>query len=221
MRALRGTRSVSGVAVSLILLHTLAACGGGETVATAGPTATVTVTATVVAEPAESPPQQPDTPQGEGAFTPDVSPSIPTVAQPGAITLGTFFNPGEEWQENLYNVADKPGVRGVKSSIGEACSSRDGGQELELRLGAARKSVKFSVGQSADSESSQRTMTVRVFADNEPVEVKKVKFGQIQPFALDVAGVNALRVRFILDGDPNECSSATPISPVLFDGTVE
>lgn len=210
------SRRMGPILLSALLATGLAGCGTAS-----APQGQATVTVTAPAPP-PAPGSTDVSPQPTDDLTPEdggISGS-PVAPAPGQITLASFFNP-QDWKEDRYDVADRKQVQGVLAGLKTPCISNDGGAEVEMRLGAASQRLNFAVGQSQDSASSREVMTVRVFADNGQVDLKKVPFGQIQTFDLDVARVNALRIRFNLDSSENSCSGEVPINAVLFDGTLQ
>lgn len=219
-------RRIASVVSVLLVTPLLTSCGSKvepTSISTQQPvtvtvTTTSTVTETVTVSPTEAvaEPLVEPTPDGD----PTTATTKPVTPEPGQLKLADFFSP-EGWEENRYDVADKKQVLGIRTDLGPGCgSNNDGSQELELRLGASYSTLKFVVGQTRDSISSQRVMTVRVFADNDQVEIKKVAFNKVQPFTVDVARASAVRIRFTLDMRGDECRDPV-IKPVLFGAVLE
>lgn len=218
-------RRIASVVSVLLVTPLLTSCGSKvepTSISTQQPvtvtvTTTSTVTETVTVSPTEAvaEPLVEPTPDGD----PTTATTKPVTPEPGQLKLADFFSP-EGWEENRYDVADKKQVLGIRTDLGSSCGSDEGSRELELRLGASYSTLKFSVGQAKDSGSSQRVMTVRVFADNDQVEIKKVAFNKVQPFTTDVGRSSAVRIRFTLDGGRFECNDVV-IKPVLFGAVLE
>lgn len=205
--------------VSCVVGATLAA-GVSSCGASVSPTPVATTVTVTAPEPRDTTPDA--DPRGNSSDTGATSSAAPAAPTAGRLGLGSFFNP-TGWQENRYNVADKKLVQGIRGELVPACGDHPVSPELELRLGSAYRQLTFSVGQAQDSASSQRVMTVEVWTDNEKVDLRKVPFNKVQPFTVDVTGVSALRVRFVLDPEDRDatCSGESIVSPVLFDATLQ
>lgn len=212
----------SRVATASLVALLLAALGGCSS--DQAPTSAAPVTVTVTAQPAsQAPPEA--VPSGDATSEP-VSPA-PTsggaVPPPGQVSFKTFYPIPEGWTEGTYPVGDRAAQFGVRTDLAGPCYSDTGEKELEIRPAYQRQRLTFTVGQATDSKSSQHTMTVRVYADNEPVSVGKVLPGRTQPFDIDLAKVYAVRIRFGVDrpADGKDCAGSGIVSPVLYDGVLQ
>ncbi len=210
------------------------ACGVNDA---APPTEAATVTVTVTqpqdvsgesettgAAAAASP--EPDPGSSSTLSEPETFPTpSPTgaVPPPGLVTLQTFHRPDRDvWSENTWDVANQREKRGVRADLRFPCGD-DSSQELEIRTGARYSNLRFAVGQALNSGTSTHTMTVRFLADNKEVEIKRVPSNKVVPFDRNIANVVAVRIQFSVDPLPgeSECTSGSPVSPVLFDGFLQ
>jgi hypothetical protein len=204
-------RSTSRLACGAAALLALAvpACGGADGSTTA---AVTTVTTVVTAEPtstltesstrADSSPPSSVPSLTSSAETPL---SVPRSGEP--LGLEDFFNPGTAWQANRYDTAGKSDVQGLASTVEPPCYSVRV-QELELRLSNKFKTLTFSVAQADNSESSDLGLTVEILTNGAQAEIRTVPFNQIQEFAVPVASVNAVKLRFSLDAPPSRCEGS-------------
>ncbi|TYP87223.1 hypothetical protein BD833_107163 [Blastococcus xanthinilyticus] len=132
------------------------------------------------------------------------------------LTLADFFNPGQYWEEDRYDIADRKDVPGIATTV-DSCyaSSAD---ELELRLGNNFSQLTFSVGQANDSLSSDQSITVEVLGNEAQREILSVPFNEITEFDIPVEGVNALKIRLLLDDKVADCGGSVIgvlVDPVL------
>lgn len=194
-------------ALSGVLLASAASTAGcaGST-APAPVTSTVTITATSTVAPStvtvtetetktatvtvDAPTPTTETPSAEETIE---------VPQTGTVSLSDFVET-YPWEEGRFNVASVKDVQGIATST-NGCA----GDLLELRLENGFDTLSFTAGQANDSVSSGEIYTVQVLGNGAQLEVFDVPFNFIQPFTVDVGGVNALQIL----ADPVECDSAT------------
>lgn len=74
---------------------------------------------------------------------------------------------------------------------------------LELRLAHNFTKIKFDVGQSNDSQSSDNSVLVDVIMGQNKIDSKSLPFDTVLPFNEDITGANSLKITFRLD--PNKC----------------
>jgi hypothetical protein len=75
---------------------------------------------------------------------------------------------------------------------------------LELRLANRfNDTLTFKVGQANDSESSGKTILVKVIGNDEQLEIQKVPFNSIQTISVPVKGVNALKIQVEIEKSDN------------------
>lgn len=131
------------------------------------------------------------------------------------LALADFFNPGSDWTENRYDVADQGSVSGIATEI-RYCGVSEGPKPLELRLANNFKNLKFKVGQANSSESSDQILGVRVEGNGKQLDIQPVSFNEIQEFSVKVEGVNALKLQFYLDKEGEHCNSGA-VQAVIYD----
>jgi hypothetical protein len=68
-----------------------------------------------------------------------------------------------------------------------------------MRLARRFAELEMSVGQANGSRNSDQVLVVEMEANGEQLDVRRVAFDQVQPFELEIAGVNALRIALTLD----------------------
>jgi hypothetical protein len=206
----RRTRLLLGTAIGLVL----SACGAEDTEASpAAPT--VTVTATPSTEAPTSTSRSPD-----NSPTPDNAPSssagsVPTdrVGQPLSLSDAQSFYP--EWEEGLYEVADRSDVRAMGVSV-TGCGLADYSPHVEFRLANRFNSLSMNVAQANSSESSDQTLVVVVEGNDEQIDIRQVPFNEVVSISgLDISGVNALRVRMYLDDEDEDCGSGGGTTAVI------
>ena len=132
------------------------------------------------------------------------------------LTLADFHMPSTAWDEERYDIADEKDVQGIAATV-QQCGDYSP-LELELRLANNFEELTFSVAQANDSRDSDQQLSVEVLANNEQVEIRSVPFNEIQDFAIDVDGVNALKILFYLDDNVDGCGGS--VIGVLTDTTV-
>lgn len=180
----------------------LAGCGSGKSpqAAPTDPPATTvseTPSATETPEPTESPTQ-------------DVVEEPPTESPTGPVVLGSnasgrelkladVFAAEGTWEESRYDVANRRDIQGMGVTL-HYCGE-DGAAQLELRLARNFKKLTMSVGEANDSPNSDQVLIVEIVANGRQQDSRRIPFDRIQPFSESVAGVNALKVRFWMDGD--------------------
>jgi hypothetical protein len=194
--------------VGTVMSFTLSACGTEDP--EASPTQTrVTVTATPSSEPPTSTSSSPDTSPAPGSPTSSSGGSVPTerVGQP--LNLGDAQSFYPDWEEGLYEVADRSDVRAMGVSV-TGCGIADYSPHLEFRLANRFNSLSMNVAQANSSESSDQTLIVVVEGNDEQIDIRQVPFNEVVSIsALDIAGVNALRVRLFLDDEDEDCSGGS------------
>lgn len=198
-------RQNTRLAVGAVLGLTLSACGAGDTAAT--PTVeTVTVTVTPTAEAPTSQPAD-DTPSsGTLSSSPG---SVPTdrLGQPLSLRDAHSFYP--EWEEGLYEVADRSDVRAMGAPV-TGCGLASYSPHLEFRLANRFDSLSMNIAQANSSESSDQTLVVVIEGNDEQIDIRQVPFNEVVSIAdLDIDGVNALRVRLFLDDEDEDCGSGS------------
>lgn len=164
-----------------------------------------------------------DTPLGGASESPSDGPVLGEDRAGEALTLADFFRPSENWEEGRFDVADETDVSGISSEVTE-CEISDYGPNavLELRLANNFETLKFSVGQSNSSESSESTLVVRAVGNGEQIDIQQVPFDEVQEFELDVKDVNALRIETFLEEDQESyCSDEGPVNAVLWDAELQ
>ncbi|MGY1711382.1 hypothetical protein ACI8AC_17935 [Geodermatophilus sp. SYSU D00758] len=138
------------------------------------------------------------------------SPSGPPELTPGdegrRLTLSDFFNPSSYWTEDRYNIADQKNVSGIANTI-QGCGSGST-QELELRLGNNFSRLTFSFGQANDSIDSDQNVSVEVVGNGSQMDIQSVPFNEIHDFDIPVTGVNALKIRLVLDDKVADCGGS-------------
>lgn len=212
----------------------LSACGVNDA-APPPEAATVTVTVTqpqdvsggsgttgaAAAASAEPDPGSSSTFSASEAFpTPSPTGAVPP---PGLVTWHTFQRPDPKvWSENTWDVANQREKRGLRTDLSFPCYD-DTSAELEIRTGSRYSNLRFLVGQALDSGTSTHTMTVRFLTDNQEVEIKRVPSNKVVSFDRNITNVGAVRIQFSVDLLPGEdqCTSGSPVSPVLFDGYLQ
>lgn len=127
------------------------------------------------------------------------------------LSLQHFHMP-EGWEEKNYDVANRKQLLGVGTELEHDYLRKVVG--LELRPGASYSRLTFETGMAMDSELSLLPMLVRVMTDGKQAELKRVAFGRIQAFDLNIQGVSAVRIRFYFD-DIKEYQNAS-VTPVVF-----
>jgi hypothetical protein len=212
-RPASGARSFGAVVAGLVALATVTACGSDwtETEPEAAATTTATTTAqssTAAATTATS------SPAGDSSSSSSDG-ELGEDAEGRRLTLADFFEPGSQWEEERYNIADQRDVPGIGTQI----SGCYGFQELELRLGNNFDTLEFSVAQANDSRESDQNVSVEVLANNSQVEIRSVPFNQIQSFSIPVSGVNALKIQMSLDDRVDGCGGS--VIAVLTDATLD
>jgi hypothetical protein len=133
---------------------------------------------------------------------------LPPEAAGQPLTLGKFFHYPDWWKDGRFDVADRrqtPGIAGVVNLCGSGAS----GDTLELRLANNFKLLKLEAGQSNSSENSDQTMLVRIDANGQYRDMKKIKLNQVTSFQIPVDHVNALKIIVSLDQDDKECGMGT------------
>jgi hypothetical protein len=207
----RGRRALGGVLVSTAALLALTACGSDWT--ETEPEAAATTTATTTA-PSSTAAATTSTPTGDSSPG-SADGELGEDAEGRRLTLADFFEPGSQWEEERYNIADQRDVPGIGTQIA-GCY---GFQELELRLGNNFDTLEFSVAQANDSRESDQNVSVEVLANNSQVEIRSVPFNQIQSFSIPVSGVNALKIQMSLDDRVDGCGGS--VIAVLTDATLD
>lgn len=165
----------------------------------------------------------PGDPEGDSDFgvTPQTE-ALPPPVDGGELHLANFHKP-EAWEENLYDVADRRQVSGMASVVG--CENYFvSGAELEIRMGNRYKLLTFSVGQGQDSETSDATMLVTITQNGKQTEVKKLRFGKVLDFSMNVTNVNALKIGFEVETPDsqsgNSCGDDYQVKAVVFDARI-
>lgn len=212
------------MALFILIALLVAGCSGS-------PQAAPTVTVTVTADPLTSSAVATEPPSDGSTTTTATADSSVDVSQPVSpgtesvgpvlgtdkagkqLTLGDFFTPSNNWTENRYSIADKDGISGISASV-NGCYESDA-ISLELRLANRFNRLSFSVGQSNDSPHADQTLVVRIATTDKKLDVKKVSFNSIQPFDIDVTGINAVSIEIYLDADSAKCGG--DVKAVVFD----
>jgi len=141
---------------------------------------------------------------------------LQTGAAGRKLTLSDFFSPASNWTEERYDVADVKNVTGIATTV-QSCYAGSA-VELELRLGNNFSSFAFSVGQANSSLNSDQNVSIQVLGNNSQLDIQSVPFNQVQHFNVQVAGVNALKIRMTLDDQIAQCGGsviAVITDPVL------
>lgn len=217
MAVSRTARRRFALAVTAALtVATGAACGSSDPAESASPsTVTVTVTAPATADQSRDTGTT-STSSTTAATTTDAATELSTVASGRKLTLSDFFNPSSAWEEDRYDIADAKDVAGIATLV-QTCYSSDP-REIELRLGNNFDTFSFSLGQANNSLSSDQNVSVEVVGNNAQLEIRSVPFNEVQSFEVPVAGVNALKIRMVLDDKVPNCRGsviAVITDPVL------
>lgn len=239
MGRFRSISTGSAVAASLLLLTACGAPAGSEDEDASAP-ATVTVTAaptenspaassTASSSRSASPTDDASTSSASPTETADDTPARGASSSPtdGAVlsedikgqnlTLSEFFQPGDYWAENRYDVADENSISGIAREISECGAGYSGPARLELRLANNFDKLSFKAGQANQSESSRDTLVVRVVGNGNQIDIQRIPFNEVQDFDLDVADVNALEIEFYLDDEVSECGASGDSTAVIWD----
>lgn len=208
-------RSFGAGATAIIAAFALASCAvSGAQSPSTSPTE-VSTSSPISQSPTPSPTEtRTASPTSPITSAPPSSSTLDTEKADRPLSLADFFQPESYWMEKRFDVADKANVSGIATeTMGTGSSSR---RTLELRL-ANRFSdtLTFKVGQANDSESSGKIVLVKVFGNDEQLEVQKVPFNTIQTISVPVKGVNALQIE--LEIEENDEYYAKSVLAVLSD----
>ena len=207
--ALIALAAVAAVVISVFTLSALFRGGHDESAASASheTTRSSSSQATLTSSPQATPP----------TASPTVSDAL-NKPDTGARTLklSDFFQPSDTWEEGWYDVAGRRVERGIAAPV-SGCSFEP--EELELRLGNNFERLDFSVGQGDNSANSDVILNVEVLGNNSEIELGTVPFNEIRLFSIPVSGVNALKIRFTLDGTSFSLCSDSVIA-VVADATL-
>jgi hypothetical protein len=208
-------RRLAIVPIAAFTVVSGAACGSSEPSESASPS-TVTVTVTAAPSTDESDDGDSTSSTTTTATESDTPSELSTGASGRKLTLSDFFNPSSAWEEDRYDIADAKNVNGIATPVATCYS--DSPQEIELRLGNNFKTFSFSVGQANNSTDSDQNVSVEVVGNNAQLEIKSVPFNVVQSFEIPVTGVNALKIRLVLDDKVADCGGsviAVITDPVL------
>lgn len=188
-----------------------------QTEATEATEDTATPTDTTSPEQATPSETADDIPLGGSSPSPTDSAVLGEDVKGQSLTLSEFFQPGEDWTENRYDVADENNVSGIAGDITECGTGWSGPDRLELRLANNFEQLSFKVGQANQSESSRQTLVVRVVGNGNQIDIQRIPFNEVQDFDIDVEDVNALEIEFSLDEEVTDCTSLGESTAVLWD----
>jgi hypothetical protein len=132
-----------------------------------------------------------------GGFPSEGPAVLPTSAVGKVLTLADIFQYDDDWTDSRFSVADRMDVPGIGVEL-TGCGE-DYGRALELRLARGFSRLAFNAGQDNTSASSDEQLIVAVIANGGQIDIRRVPFDRIQPFALDVKDVNALKIVVWLD----------------------
>ena len=141
----------------------------------------------------------------------------PVAGEP--LTLGDFFEPNRRWTENSFSVADMSDVKGMANDT-LSCGEQYEESGLELRLQNKFDTLAFSVAESNGSKKSDQQLVVRVMADNDQLDVKRIAFNEVESFTVPVTDRNAVRIEVNLDDEVDDCSAGSA-QAVIFDAEVK
>ncbi|MGY1749263.1 hypothetical protein [Modestobacter sp. SYSU DS0511] len=178
--------------------------------------ATTEAAGATTSSPAPSPFSSTPTTAGVTASTSESGGVLTSGDEGRQLTLADFFNPSSRWSEDRYDIADQKNVSGIATEV-FSCNS-DQARELEMRLGNNFSRLTFSVGQANDSRDSDQSVTVEVLGNESQREIQSVPFNEITDFDIPVDGVNALKIRFLLDDKVADCGGSVIgvlVDPVL------
>lgn len=213
--------------ISGLSLFMVVGCGGGEDASpdasiatltvteTATTTETVTTTAfvTPTAKVSSEMPEAEESPSFEidsgSSATTDEGPTIlkPGAARDRDLDLNDMFELRGEWEQQRLDVASEVDVRSLSTEV-RNCTPEDG-SEIELRLANGFEKLSFSAGQANASKSSDVVVKVEVQGNDKQLDVVSVPFNQIVDLAIDVRGVNALKVFIYLEqGSKGYCEGS-------------
>lgn len=204
------------LAVGAAVSATLSACGADDA-QTAQTVETVTVTVTPTSEvpsrqTAETPPTSASTsPATTSGASPSSPGSVPTerVGQPLSLRDAHSFYPDGEWEEGLYEVADRSDVRAMGTAV-SICGQASNSPYLEFRLANRFDTLSMKVAQANSAQSSDQTLIVVIEGNDEQIEIRQVPFNEVVSIDnLSIDGVNALRVRLFLDEEDEDCRSGS------------
>lgn len=154
----------------------------------------------------------------DGSDEPTTESTGPTVLSPESardrdLTLADIFAQSGEWAEERHDIASTKDVKGMAVTTSQCYAS--GARQLELRLANGFKKFAFSVGQSNSSAASDQVLKLEVYGNEKQVEVRTVPFNRTQDVAVDVAEVNALKIRVYLDSGQDGCGNGA-VTAVLY-----
>ncbi len=185
---------------------------------TTNPSASTTATETASTASAVSPTETADDTPVRGASPSSTEGAVLSEDVKGQnLTLSEFFQPGDYWAENRYDVADENSISGISREIRDCGSGYGGPARLELRLANNFDKLSFKAGQANQSESSRDTLVVRVVGNGNQIDIQRIPFNKVQGFDLEVADVNALEVEFYLDDEVTECGNSGTSTAVIWD----
>jgi hypothetical protein len=185
----------------------LAGCGGGKSPLAASPTPSSDAPTTpgpseTLSAPTETPTETPTESPAEEQ-PPAATSTGPVVLGSNAsgreLKLADVFSADGTWEESRYDVATRRDIQGMGVTL-DSCGEYAAAQ-LELRLAQNFKKLTLSVGQANNSPSSDQKLVVEIVANGRQLDIRRIPFDRIQPFTENVAGVNALKLRFWIDAD--------------------
>ncbi|SDL62762.1 hypothetical protein SAMN05660642_00478 [Geodermatophilus siccatus] len=115
-----------------------------------------------------------------------------------------------EWEEGLYEVADRTDVRAMGAPVTSCGDQGDYSPRLEFRLANRFTTLSMNVAQANSSQDSDQTLVVVVEGNDKPLDIQKIPFNEVVTISdLNIEGVNALRVRIFLDDEDEDCGSSS------------
>lgn len=137
------------------------------------------------------------TPSDDIVVTPSGSAVLATTASGRTLTLADVFHADGEWEESRYDIADRSEIQGIAVTL-DGCGEDDGA-ELELRLAHHFTRLTMNVGQANNSRSSENVLAVEIVTNGKQHDTRQIPFDRLQPFSVNVADVNAVKLRFWID----------------------
>jgi hypothetical protein len=121
-----------------------------------------------------------------------------------------------EWEEGLYEVADRTNVRAMGVPVTYCGDQGDSSPRLEFRLANRFKTLSMNVAQANSSKDSDQTLVVVIEGNDKQLDIQQVPFNEVVSIAdLNIEGVNALRVKISLDDEDEDCGSNSGATAVV------
>lgn len=168
----------------------------------------------------QPPAPAPETPTSEVTSGGTEFPDVPSLEPGVPLGLSDFFRPTDNWNEQVYNVADFASIQGIASEVGRC--GLDDAEQIELRTENKFETLSFRVGQANDSDSSSQGLLVEVIGDNgPPLHTARVGWNEVVPFEdLPISAVGAVKIRVALDDGVEGCGYGGDVIAVLIGTTV-